>query len=138
MPAKDVYHNAVKTALIKDGWIITDDPYFIKYKEFKLYVDLAAERTLAAQHNDQKIVVEVKSFISPSFIQDLEKAVGQYIIYRNFLTITAPDCHLYLAISKRTYNSSFRQEAVQVVVEQNQLKLIIVDTDNEVITQWIN
>jgi hypothetical protein len=27
MPAKDVYHEAVKNALIKDGWLITFDPY---------------------------------------------------------------------------------------------------------------
>ncbi|MFN7462557.1 MAG: element excision factor XisH family protein, partial [Pseudanabaena sp.] len=27
MPAKDVYHDAVKNALIKDGWVITADPY---------------------------------------------------------------------------------------------------------------
>ena len=24
MPAKDVYHNVVRTALEKDGWVITD------------------------------------------------------------------------------------------------------------------
>ena len=27
MPAKDVYHDAVKKALIKDGWSILADPY---------------------------------------------------------------------------------------------------------------
>jgi hypothetical protein len=26
MPAKDIYHETVKNALIKDGWTITDDP----------------------------------------------------------------------------------------------------------------
>jgi hypothetical protein len=26
MPARDIYHDAVKNALIKEGWIITDDP----------------------------------------------------------------------------------------------------------------
>nr|WP_017306237.1 element excision factor XisH family protein [Spirulina subsalsa] len=30
MAAKDTYHEAVKNALIKDGWIITFDPYPIK------------------------------------------------------------------------------------------------------------
>ncbi|MEB3342500.1 element excision factor XisH family protein [Okeania sp.] len=27
MPKLDIIHNYVKNALIKDGWIITDDPY---------------------------------------------------------------------------------------------------------------
>jgi hypothetical protein len=33
MPAKDIYHEAVKNALIKDGWRILDAPYKIKYKD---------------------------------------------------------------------------------------------------------
>ncbi|MHC5718253.1 MAG: element excision factor XisH family protein, partial [Nostoc sp.] len=48
MPAKDIYHNEVKNALIKDGWTITDDPYFIKYEDAELYADLAAEKPIAA------------------------------------------------------------------------------------------
>ncbi|MGD2183210.1 element excision factor XisH family protein [Lusitaniella coriacea LEGE 07167] len=31
MPAKDTYHDAVKNALIKDGWTITADPYYIAF-----------------------------------------------------------------------------------------------------------
>jgi hypothetical protein len=33
MPAKDIYHEAVKNALIKDGWRILAAPYKIKYKD---------------------------------------------------------------------------------------------------------
>jgi hypothetical protein len=33
MPAKDIYHEAVKNALIKDGWSILAAPYEIKYKD---------------------------------------------------------------------------------------------------------
>lgn len=29
MPAQDLHHDAVKQALIKDGWDITDDPFYI-------------------------------------------------------------------------------------------------------------
>lgn len=29
MPARDIFHDAVKKALIKDGWTITHDPYKI-------------------------------------------------------------------------------------------------------------
>jgi hypothetical protein len=42
MPKLDIIHNAVKNALIKDGWIITDDPYIIEYRKTKLYADLGA------------------------------------------------------------------------------------------------
>lgn len=49
MPAKDVYHNAVKTALINKGWTITADPYTIKYEELQLFADLGAGRTVIAE-----------------------------------------------------------------------------------------
>jgi len=31
MPAKDIYHNNVKNALIKAGWLITHDPYILTF-----------------------------------------------------------------------------------------------------------
>ncbi|WP_293037074.1 MULTISPECIES: element excision factor XisH family protein [unclassified Moorena] len=85
MPKLDIIHNAVKNALIKDGWIITDDPYIIEYRKTKLYADLGAERPIAVQRNEQKLVVEVKSFVGTSKLQDLKEALGQYDIYRYLL-----------------------------------------------------
>ena len=88
MPAKDFYHEAVKNALIKDGWVILADPYRIKYKDAELFADLAVERPLAAEQNGRKIVVEIKSFLSPSPMRDFELALGQYILYRNLINLT--------------------------------------------------
>ncbi|BDI18645.1 hypothetical protein ANSO36C_44470 [Nostoc cf. commune SO-36] len=48
MPAKDIYHNAVKNALIKDGWTIIVDPYFLQYEDAELYADLFIEKALLA------------------------------------------------------------------------------------------
>ena len=137
MPAKDIYHDAVKNALIKDGWTITADPYYIIYKKLRLIADLEAKHSLSAQKKDEEIVVEIKSFINPSFIYDLERAVGQYIIYRNFLSRTSPSHQLYLALSQLIYQANF-DETIQIIVDENQLKLIIIDMEKEVITQWIN
>lgn len=45
MLAKDIFHNIVRTALEKDGWIITKDPLFLKLtQQFKINIDLGAER----------------------------------------------------------------------------------------------
>ncbi|MDB9456039.1 element excision factor XisH family protein [Dolichospermum circinale CS-534/05] len=46
--------------------------------------------------------MEVKSFLNSSFIYDLERAVGQYIIYRNYLKRTAPDHHLWFQVGWTT------------------------------------
>jgi hypothetical protein len=36
MPAKDIYHNEVKNALIKDGWTITDDVIILENAIFNI------------------------------------------------------------------------------------------------------
>jgi XisH protein len=81
MPARDIYHDAVKNALIKDGWTITHDPFVLRWGTIDVYIDLGAEQLLAAERQGLKIAVEVKSFVGRSDVDDLEKALGQYILY---------------------------------------------------------
>ncbi len=73
MPAKDIYHNCVKNALIKEDWTITHDPLGLKWGRKDMYVDLGAEQLLAANKADRKIAVEIKSFTSPSEMSDWRK-----------------------------------------------------------------
>jgi hypothetical protein len=138
MPAKDLYHDAVKNALIKDGWTITADPYFIKYEDAELYADLAAEKPIAAERQGQKIVVEIKSFVGRSLMYDFHNALGQYIVYRNLIQLTEPEYTLYLAIDDVVYDEFFQRKSVQAVVSQNQVFLLVVDTEKEEILQWTN
>src|SRR3970040_1477114 len=98
MPAKDIFHDAVKNALIKDGWTITHDPLRLTWGGKDMYVDLGAERLLAAEKEGQQIAVEVKSFVGDSEMDDLEKAIGQYAVYRAVLAEREPERVLYLAI----------------------------------------
>ena len=138
MAAKDIYHEAVKNALIKDGWTITSDPYKIKYKDAELFADLSAEKPIAAEQNGRKIVVEIKSFISPSLMRDFELALGQYILYRNLINLTESEYQVYLAIKDSVYENFFQRDSIQTVTKLNQVLLIVVDTEKEKITQWIN
>jgi hypothetical protein len=138
MPKLDIINNSVKNALIKDGWLITDDPYIIQYRKTMLYADLGAERPIAAERNGQKLVVEAKSFIGASKIQDLKEALGQYDIYLYLLEETAPDRKLYIAISKVAYNTFFTQDVTQLILNRHKLPIIVVDLETEEIMQWIN
>jgi hypothetical protein len=137
MPAKDIYHDEVKNALIKDGWTITADPYLIKYEDAELYSDLAAEKPIAAERQGQKIVVEIKSLVGKSLMYDFHNALGQYIVYRNLIQLTEPEYTLYLAIDDVVYEEFFQRKSVQAVINQNHLLLIVVDTEKEEIKQWI-
>ncbi|AFZ02001.1 XisH family protein [Calothrix sp. PCC 6303] len=138
MPAKDIYHDAIKNALIKDGWTIIADPYTIKYEDAELFADLAAEKPVAVERHGQIIIVEVKSFISPSLMRDFELALGQYILYRNLLAVTEPEYKLYLAIKDSIYENFFQRKSIQLTLQQNQLNLIVVDIEQEEIIQWIS
>ncbi|NET60401.1 MAG: fatty-acid synthase [Symploca sp. SIO2E6] len=128
----------VKNALIKDGWIITDDPYIIQYRKTTLYADLGAERPIAAERDEQKLVIEVKSFIGASKIQDLNEALGQYDIYCYLLEEIAPERKLYVAVSAVTNKNFFSQDIIQLILKKHQLPIIVVDTATEEIRQWIN
>ena len=137
MPAKDLYHDTVKTALIKDGWTITDDPLTLAIGERDLYVDLGAEKLLIADRGSQKIAVEVKSFIGSSPVKDLENALGQYILYEDIIAEEYPERILYLAIREEVYLTFFSEPIVQIPFKKRHIKVLIFDETQEVIIQWI-
>ena len=85
MPAKDVFHDNVKRALEKDGWLVTDEQFFIRSGGVEIYVDIGAEKIIAAERSGEKIAVEVKSFLGYSTITEFHGAVGQFINYRSIL-----------------------------------------------------
>jgi len=136
MAAKDLFHNAVKQALLKEQWIITADPLTIKIEGIKFEIDLAAEKVLAAEKAGQKVAVEVKSFLSNSALTDFHAALGQFLNYRLALQMTEPDRILYLAVPVETYNVFFQERFVQEAVKQYSLKLIIYAPIQEEIVSW--
>jgi hypothetical protein len=138
MSAKDLFHEAVKRGLEKDQWIITDDPLELEWEEVKVKIDLAAERLIAAKRGEEKIAIEIKSFIGTSAISDFHTALGQFLNYRIMLEAKDPDRQLYLAIPLETHNTFFQSQFARMVKERYQLKLIIYEPINEEIVQWIN
>jgi hypothetical protein len=136
--AKDLIHDAVKNALIKSGWEITADQYTIEFKDSKVFADLAAELPIAADLGDRKIAVEVKSFLGPSPMRELESAIGQYRIYRCFMRVVAPDRKLYLGISDLAETRFFRKLSIQYLMRHEKLPLLVVNTTTEEIVKWIN
>ncbi|MDY7015689.1 MAG: XisH family protein [Cyanobacteriota bacterium] len=138
MPAKDVFHDPVKRSLEKDGWTITDENLFIKIDTVEFYIDLIAERILAAEKAGQKIAVEVKSFIGVSVITEFHSALGQFINYRLALKKQQPDRILYLAVSFDIYEDFFTGSFIQEVIAENQVKLVIFSPNQEEIVLWID
>ena len=136
--AKDLFHQAVKQALIKDGWTITNDPLTIRIDRVKLEIDLGAEKVFAAEKNGQKIAVEVKSFINPSTINDFHNALGQFLNYRLALQMIESNRTLYLAVPIDIFNTFFQERFTQAVIEQYDLKILAYEPNTEEIITWKN
>jgi XisH protein len=81
--AKDLFHQIVKDALIKDGWNITHDPFSVDYGDVQMQIDLGAERLLAATKDKTIIAVEIKSFVRPSAISEFHTAVDEHYAPKN-------------------------------------------------------
>ncbi len=135
--AKDIYHSTVRIALEKDGWTITNDPLTLRIGGRSAFIDLGAEKLFAAEKEGKRIAVEVKSFISPSPVKDLEQALGQYIMYSQVLERQNFDRLLYLAIPQRVFLDFFSEELPQLIIELNHLKLLIFDADSQEVVKWI-
>jgi hypothetical protein len=138
MPAKDVIHDAVRTALEKDGWTITHDPLLLKYEDKHVLVDLGATRwLLGAERQQEKIAVEIKSFLGPSILHDLESALGQYMIYLAFLRRAEPDRRRYVATSDVAYSLFAESQAIQRLLQEHHVPLVVVQPELQEVVAWI-
>ena len=136
--ARDFFHQQVKNALIKDNWKITHDPLTIRISEaVKLQIDLAAENAIAAERNNEKIAVEIKSFLGDSDISAFHTALGQYLNYCQALEEKEPDRTVFLAIPEETYRDFFQLPFIQRTLKRYQVKLLTYDPYLEEIKQWI-
>jgi hypothetical protein len=108
----------------------------LQYQDAELYADLFAEKALLAEQKRRKIVVEVKSFISPSLMKDFQNALGQYILYRDILQLSNKNYDIYLAIRNTIFETFFQRNSIQAVIELHQIKLIVFNNEREEITLW--
>jgi hypothetical protein len=137
MSAKDIYHEAVKQALIKDGWTITHDPLTLRSGGAAISIDLGAEKLIAAQKGNEQIAVEVKSFAGQSVLSEYHSALGQFINYRQVLEEEKAARELYLAVPVEVHQTFFVLPFAQTSIQRNQLRLLVYDANEEVIVEWI-
>jgi hypothetical protein len=135
--ALDQTHQIVRTALISDGWTITHDPLTLRAGARKLFIDLGAERLLAAEKGTRKIAVEIKTFRRVSSVEDLQDAVGQFVMYRDLLSEYEPEREAFVAVPDETLDGIFAEEIGQVLLRHGSIRVFGYDADQEVITRWL-
>lgn len=137
MPRKDIYHECVKNALIKDGWVITHDPFRLDLEDdLDLYPDLGAEKVIVAERATEKIAVEVKSFRGQILQRDFYEALGQYDNYSIALAEIEPERSVVLAIPLTAYETFFQKQFIKKVIAVKRIQLLVYDVDNQTITSW--
>lgn len=136
MPAKDFYHDAVKEALIKEGWTITDDPLILPAGFTNVFIDLGAERFIGAEKGNEKIAVEIKSFLSKSGLKDFQNAIGQFFVYYKVLQVEEPDRKLYISIPERYKKSFLKDMFFYNMLIELKANIIIYNEQEKSIVEW--
>ena len=135
--AKDFYHNNVRQALEKDGWRITSDPYRVKVDDVSYEIDFGAEPLIAAEKDEIRIAVEVKSFVGPSTINEFHKAVGQFNDYYVAMEIQDPERILFLAIPENVWFAFFQKRVIQKSIQRIAAKILVYNPITNTIIEWI-
>ena len=91
-----------------------------------------------AERDGIEIAVEVKSFLSKSFMNNFHEAMGQYLDYRSALEDFEPNRQVYLAIPVSARNHFlFQGRFIQKRLREEDVKLIIFDPIQNLIIEWI-
>jgi XisH protein len=135
--ARDKFHEQVRNALETEGWIITDDPLYIKLGTIPIHIDLGAERLIAAEKGSEKIAVEVKTFGMTSFITAFHEAVDKYLVYREALVLKKIDRALYLALPNDIFETFQDEPLVRQVFAEYNFKVLTYDPITQHIVSWL-
>jgi XisH protein len=103
-----------------------------------IYVDLGAEKLIAAEKNNQKIAVEIKSFLRASKVTDFYQAFGQFLPYKVALKRLEPERIIYLAIPDSTYEELFKEILIQDLLKEYLVNLLVYNSSKEEIQSWID
>lgn len=136
--AKDIFHDAVREALEKDGWTVTHDPYSVYHKEQQIDydIDLGAEKLLAAEKGLERIAIEVKIFAKPSLPYEFHSVLGQYLVYVSILRRFDSNRILYLAIPLYADERIESFPFILEVMKEYQVNILVFDSKTKTIVSW--
>ena len=129
MPAIDDCQPQVVHALQNAGWTVRSKPKRLIVGRRVGYVDL-----VVVQENRQ-IYVEVKCFGDADSPHEQYGAIGQYLVYRAMLHALEDSTPLYLAIPATIYETGI-DRVLRRVLDDNPVRLLVVDVEREVFRQW--
>ena len=135
--AKDIFHEAAKKALEKDGWTITHDSLQLLFGKRTLSVHLGAERSLiGATRGSERIGVAIKTFGGASPVADFQQILDQFMICKSILAIADPERELYIAVSEEVRDSILSEDLGLLILKEHINKVLSFSVELEEIIEW--
>lgn len=128
---------AVKAALINDGWMITHDPMRLRWDDTVLYVDFAAERPTTPPGTDRRIAVIAQDVTAHDDMENLQVALGRYILAHDVLEQEEPARVLYLAVPEEVWHGLVATQMSRLLIESEQIRLLIFSPQDAAIREWV-
>ncbi len=91
---------------------------------------------LGAERGEEKIAVEIKSFIGDSFVTDLHLALGQCLVYLSVINRKEPGRSLFLAITAGVYEYILQSDLAQAVLSDYLILLVVFEPMLEEVVLW--
>ena len=137
MPRRDIFHEKFKTALLKEGWNVTNDPLFVPTEGgVNFFIDLGAEKIIGAEKEGEVIAIEIKSFDENSISYSFYEILGQFLVYEIALIEQLKPWTLYIAMSKLGFKKLDEMPVFRKAIAKYKLKFIIFDPVNQLIIEW--
>lgn len=139
MPVQDHHHPIVRRALLKAGWTIVREQFFVAVGTSaeitrRLYVDLQVQSAAG-----KAVLIEIKGFTgSPT--HELMELIGQFLVYRAALDYLDDATPLYVAIPVAAYNTTIKHVLAQTVINtmlKTPIPFVLYDPSLEELVQWI-
>jgi len=69
-------------------------------------------------------------------VDDLEKALGQFILYHDLLAERDPERILFLAVSVDVWRDVFEEPIGELLLARKRLRVLVFDPKEEEILKW--
>ena len=102
-------------------------PFFYQNRQEKRIHWFLGAEIIAAEREQQKNAVEIKSFTGLSDLDQFEDALGQYNVYDFTLKRKEPDRELWIALPLGFYESFFEDTFFLEIAAHYQMNMIVFD-----------
>lgn len=100
-----------------------------------MYVDVAAEKT--GTKGTSTMAAEVKNFIGLSDMNEFQKALGQYEVYRSAFKRKDQKRELFLAIPTHFYEEIKAIRLYRDTLNALSVNVVVFEAEGQIITEWI-